>query len=460
MIYTDSVYINPLPVVYSVTGGGNYCSGTSGVRVGLLTGDIGVNYQLIFSGLVDTTVAGGGVALDFGLQTAAGVYTAVGINGSTGCRSNMTGSATVGINASVMPSVTISSNKGDTVCSGTNVTYTALAGNGGTSPVYSWSINGTFVSAASGFNYNPVNGDVVAVTLTSDAQCAMPLNVSNSMTMAVITSVMPSARITATPGDTVCRGTSVTFRATTRNGGSAPTYTWYDNGVYVGTGLSYTAVPDNNDVIIFMLNSDMSCRLTDTVFSNDVIMIVDTVMPSLSIISNSPIFGHMDTLVAVAHNAGTSPTYKWYVNGHLQVGQTKSTLISNQFITGDSVSCIVTTGSGSCAGTTAFNSVIISILSNVGVKTVTTGGSNINISPNPNGGTFTLRGSIGSSVDETVAVEVTDMIGQVVYRDNIVAKKGMINSTISLNKSLDNGMYIINLRSGNDNTVLHMVLEQ
>lgn len=64
---------------HTVTGGGNYCSGGSGVAVGLNGSDVGVNYQLYRGGLplVGTTLAGTGSALSFGTQTTAGVYTVV-----------------------------------------------------------------------------------------------------------------------------------------------------------------------------------------------------------------------------------------------------------------------------------------------------------------------------------------------------------------------------------------------
>ena len=461
MIYTVDVHINPLPTVYAITGGGNYCEGTSGTHIGLSTGAIGVDYQL-YRGLatVGSPVSGGGVTLDFGLQTVAGTYYAVAVNSATGCTNNMSGTATVGITSSVAPSVTINSNKGDTVCSGTTVLYTALAGNGGTSPLYSWTVNGAFVSAAPSFSYTPNNSDVIAVTLTSNAHCVMPATAYASLTMGVIHTVIPSVTVSSNPGDTVCRGTNVTYTAAPHFGGSHPGYNWYLNGAHVGSSLTYSTIPNNNDVVIFMLTSDMACRISDTVFSNDVIMHVENLLPTVSIISNPTIVGHRDTLTAVAHNAGVNPSYAWYVNGRLQVGHNANTLVSNQFVTGDSVSVVVTTGSGACAGVTASNGVIITVSSNVGVGAVSSNGSSINISPNPSNGVFTVRGTIASTIDETVAVELTDMIGQVVYKSNITAKKGVINSKITLDKSLANGMYILNLKSGNEHTVLHMVLEQ
>ncbi len=91
---------NPLPGAFAVSGGGNYCSGGTGVAVGLSGSAVGINYQLYLGGVsIGTAVAGTGSAISFGLQTGAGTYTVVATNATTGCTANMTGNAVVVINA-------------------------------------------------------------------------------------------------------------------------------------------------------------------------------------------------------------------------------------------------------------------------------------------------------------------------------------------------------------------------
>jgi hypothetical protein len=91
---------NPLPGAFSVTGGGNYCAGGTGVAVGLSGSAVGINYQLYVGGVsVGTPVAGTGSAITFGFQTGGGTYTVVATNATTSCTSNMTGSVIVVINA-------------------------------------------------------------------------------------------------------------------------------------------------------------------------------------------------------------------------------------------------------------------------------------------------------------------------------------------------------------------------
>jgi len=94
-----TVSINPLPTAFAVTGGGGYCSGGTGVPVGLFSSQSGVNYQLyVGASPTGSPVGGTGAAISFGSQTTGGVYTVVATDASTGCTNNMTGSATVTVN--------------------------------------------------------------------------------------------------------------------------------------------------------------------------------------------------------------------------------------------------------------------------------------------------------------------------------------------------------------------------
>jgi len=99
-----AIAVTPLPTVYTVTGGGNYCSGGTGSHVDLSGSATGVSYQLIYAGSpVGSPVAGTGSSIDFGAYTGSGAYTVVATNTFTTCTNNMSGTATIGI--SPLPSL-------------------------------------------------------------------------------------------------------------------------------------------------------------------------------------------------------------------------------------------------------------------------------------------------------------------------------------------------------------------
>jgi uncharacterized protein YjdB len=86
--------------------------------------------------------------------------------------------------------------------------------------------------------------------------------------------------------------------------------------------------------------------------------------------------------------------------------------------------------------------------------------ASVSLVPNPNKGTFVVKGTVGSVSDEAVTLEVTDVLGQVVYKSRVTAFGGKLNETVTLGGTLANGMYILNVQSGTENKSLHFVIEQ
>jgi len=86
--------------------------------------------------------------------------------------------------------------------------------------------------------------------------------------------------------------------------------------------------------------------------------------------------------------------------------------------------------------------------------------SNIQVVPNPNKGTFAVKGTLATMADEEVTMDVTNMLGQVVYTNKVIAHDGKIDQQVHLNNTLANGMYLLNFRTATDHKVFHFVLEQ
>ena len=211
------------------------------------------------------------------------------------------------------------------------------------------------------------------------------------------------------------------------------------------------------------MTSNYPCRLAPTATSNSVRMIVDTPVTPIVVVDGVPGteigWGQYDTLVATV-TSGVGPfAYQWILNGVPVVGATTNTYISNKFNhpKQDSVACMVTS-SGICPVTT-FGWVYINS-TNVGVKPVLNGANDITVIPNPNQGVFVVKGTLATTTDEEVTMEVTNVLGQVVYKELVTAKQGKLNQQIQLSKTLANGMYILSLRTGSESRVFHVVVEQ
>ncbi|MES2704109.1 MAG: metallophosphoesterase [Bacteroidota bacterium] len=446
MAGSASVIVNDLPPVYSVTGGGSYCAGGAGVAVGLGGSLAGIRYQLYNgSAMMGAPVTGTGAPVAFGSQTAAGAYSVVATNIATACVGNMMGAASVTITPVVVPSVSISSSIGLSACTGTAATFTSLVSNGGAAPLYQWRVNGTPAGTMAMHTYTPSNGDVVSVRLTSTAACALPDTAVAAVTMTVDPYVLPNVTIAAAPGSILCEGSPVTFTAAHTHGGTAPAFTWLRNSVVVSTSPTYSVVPGNGDDFILSMTSNKPCRLATNVYSNSISMtMAERYLPSVAISVTPGVViqpGMSDTLTATVTGGGPAPTYQWVKNGSVIPGATTSVYISSTFANDDSVSCMVK-GTGIC-GLPTYNFVRIKV-NTTGLHTLQTIGL-ITVQPNPNGGEFVVTGKIHSG--EPMNLSVTNVLGQLVYDEEIVFANNDLDHKVVLNRALPGGTYLFTVRS-------------
>ena len=111
-----------------------------------------------------------------------------------------------------------------------------------------------------------------------------------------------------------------------------------------------------------------------------------------------------------------------------------------------------------CGGNTTKSNGEGIMVSNVGVPvTNVTGG--LNILPNPNKGTFTIKGNTGAA-NEEVGITITDMLGQEVFSTKAVTHNGVLNQQVQLSKSIASGMYLVNVHTADGTRVFHVVVQQ
>jgi len=456
--------VTPSPAVYMLTGSGSRCAADPGVKFYLSNSDLGTQYTVFNAGVPDGSFwAGTGLPIYVGAHRGAGTYKVVATNPSTGCKSNMADSATVVIRASNIPFVMIDTTiTTGTICDGKSVTFSVIDSNTGTLPAFAWKVNSIAAGTGSTFTYAPANGDIVSVSMTSNVDCPAPATVSNTLpALTVMPSSLPTVSVNATPGTFVCPGTAVTLHTTATSSGAAPVYTWIKNGATVSTGSTYTFTPTDSAIVFCALASNYQCRTSDYVLSNNVtVSINEPILPMFmisDISSTSVNKGGVVILKAIVSNAG-SFTYQWYVHGNLIANATNPTFSYNYYNDQEVVKCVVTSH-GVCGGLSTAQSTLISVRDNTGVSQLNTA-SDIRVMPNPNKGAFTVKGSLGTTLDEEVTLEITNMLGQVVYKNKVMAQGGMINEQVQLSNTLANGMYLLNVRSGSETSVFHFVIEQ
>lgn len=226
---------------------------------------------------------------------------------------------TMVVNPNLPVSVSISSSQSN-VIEGNPVTLTASAVNGGNNPVFQWKVNGNNVgSNTNTFTYTPLNNDAVICILTSSENCVLN-NQATSNTINIVVQPPSAAVVNITASaNNVCAGTNVIFTATTVNAGTDPTYQWKVNGITQG-GNSSTFVyqPADNDVVILTILVNNGGAAGTTANSNQVLMLVEPLLPvgvSISASANNICEGTSITYTATALNGGLSPIFDWFING-------------------------------------------------------------------------------------------------------------------------------------------------
>ncbi|HET9279143.1 MAG TPA: hypothetical protein VFN95_13190, partial [Flavitalea sp.] len=284
---------------------------------------------------------------------------------------------TITVNSALTPSVSILASATN-ICSGQQVTFNAAPVNGGATPSYQWKLNGNNVGSNSPIYQNSTlqNGDSVRVVMTSSlGSVCQPTASSNSITMSVAQTVIPSVSIISS-ATTICSGQSVTFTATPTNGGNNPNYEWILNNNVVGSNSNayQSSTLQNGDVIKVTMESSLGCANPRNVYSNTIVMTVGSGVTPLVSISASAIdicAGQQVTFTATPTNGGNSPTYQWKLNGN-NVGSNSATYQTASLANADTIK-VVMTSSLSCASspTAISNSISMdvsaSVLPSVGI---------------------------------------------------------------------------------------------
>jgi hypothetical protein len=255
---------------------------------------------------------------------------------------------TMSVSSSVVPDVTVAITDGtNPSCPGSNLEFTATPINGGTTPIYSWRVNGTAVGTGDLFSSTSLNAaDVVDVVMTSSSGCAStPDATSTGTTIAHQTALTPSISIDIdfTP---YCEGSALNFTATPTNEGSTPTYEWFVNSVSAGTGATFAAgAITNGDIVTCELISSEACVTSANATSNAYTVAGETPAdPAVSFVAttgqNPSCAGEMIEFTATPVDGGQNPTYEWFLNSASVA--TGVSYGSASFADGDLVHCVLT----------------------------------------------------------------------------------------------------------------------
>jgi hypothetical protein len=405
--------------------------------------------------LTDTSPGGGWISTDMSVATvdATGIVTDVNptIGVSTTIIYQLPTGCSTSLPVTVFPGPTAISGI-DTVCQGAATTLVDTSHGG------LWSSTALSIAQiidTSGVVTGITPGTVtISYTLSNGCFQIYPFRVV-PLTPAIV-------NIASSPGTTVCAGTPVTFSVTTTNAGT-PTFEWHK--FYTGyPSLSDTTilvdVPVHGDVIICKVITHGVCATHDTVMDTVVMNVQPIVTPSITITKTTlpdtiEYPGQVFTFYSNVTWGGTGPVYQWYVNSLPITGATSSSF-SAAVYANDTFYCKVT-GNAPCESpNVSFSNKIPIYGAWLGVNSLRGMDNTFTLFPNPNNGTLTLTGNATGALN----IEVSDMLGHIVYRNTASPQNGAVSEHVTLDNSLPNGTYILRVSSENANEMFHFVIER
>ncbi|MFZ4522392.1 MAG: T9SS type A sorting domain-containing protein, partial [Bacteroidales bacterium] len=386
---TSAITVNPLPVA-SITPSGptTFCEGGSVT----LTASGGTGY--LWSNAATTAAI---------TVSSAGTYTVTATNES-GCSDTETSSITV----NPLPVAAITPNGPTTFCVGGSVSLTA---SGGTS--YLWSNSAT----------------TAAITVSSSGTYTVTLSDENHCTdyNEILVDVMPLLQVSVTivpSANPVITGEEMTFTAYGINGGEAPIFHWYVNGVVgnVISANSFTFIPSDNDEVVCVMTSGEPCTAGNPAVSNTVIVAVTGIPGSINltgIIENSQnvCFNALHTIIV----GGSATPFTVHEGGSVTMVAGENII----FLPGTNIE-----PGGYMHGYLAFNNQFCepAVPSNaITIPAGTeaqrdTGNLTYTVFPNPTSGRFVILEN-REQHHEKVCIDVFNLKGESVFRTNYEGEK-------------------------------------
>lgn len=405
---TAAVVATTLSVATTVTNNAIIC-GTSPVTLTAST-VTGVTYEWYRNGQIIVGATGTTLAT----STSGAHYAKI---TKTGCSAN---SNSISVGTQTLPTVTASAT---TVCAGVGVVLTSSAGSS-----YAWYNNAVAVAGATNPTY--------ATTASGNYSVKVGYCTSNPITVTV--NALPTATITAAGPLAFCAGGNVTLNANT---GANLAYEWKKSTSNIpnATAASYTA----------NVGGSYSVKVTNT--STGCFKTATAVTVTANAVPTTPTLTYNTTTHVLTSNATTGN--QWYNGASILSGATAATYTAT--VSG-CYKTVVTNANGCSA---ASDSTCITLVTPPSITNGNAANNQIeasnslsdfmqlNIAPNPNNGTFELN-IHNNLLDTEAQLNILNLMGQVVYSENMSLKAGDSTKTIRLENAAS-GVYFVRLQAEN-----------
>jgi PKD repeat protein len=462
MASTANVTVRPVPIIYTITGGGDYCEGTEGVVVGLDDSEDGVDYELFCNDITTgTTVEGTGEAISFGTCSQQGFYTIIATEPLGYCSSDMDGEAQVSMLAA--PQI-YNISGGGMYCEGdagvninldnsdSGIDYELYVDDAATGNI----LEGT----GTAITFENITQVGICTIIGKDAEtlCAVVMNNSAEITM-----ISNPVAFNITGGGSYCEGTNGAEIGL--NGSEEDiTYELYYNDTPTGNTIT-----GNGDPVSFGYQTgvgDYTVNATESQFACSMMM---TGSASISMISLPGVPGMPSGPDQVDINITPTTQYtatlgsnadasEWELNpgaaGSISIinNTTCEIVWDVQF---EGIATLKVRGLNTCGESGWTDGYEITVYNTVGFSDPQND-LGLKISPNPSSGIFTIQ--LSSGKQQVVSLSIYNSLNNIVYKQDKIEVNGNFKQTFEMT-NLPAGVYFVRLDTKDSTIVRKLVIQ-
>jgi hypothetical protein len=245
---------------------------------------------------------------------------------------------------------------------------------------------------------------------------------------------LPTATVSVTGPTTFCKGSNAC--TLTANSGAGLTYQWKKGTANIAgaTGLTYQPNATSTTYKVIVTNAN-GCSKTSSATA-----IVANALPTATITPQGPTTFCSGDSVVLKANSGAGLTYQWIKGVTPQAGQTS---INYTAKTQASYKVTVTNANGCTKNSSAVSTTVNCREGNA--FGITEGSESLSTFPNPTNGPCTINYFNNELISTDAQLLIVDVLGRVIYTEEIVIIDGVFNKDLSLANSLMKGMYFVSL---------------
>ncbi len=316
-----------------------------------------------------------------------------------------------------------------TYCSSANactLSTTAVAGD-----TYLWFKGSTSIANSNSPTYvpNSTTSKTYKVQVTNSGGCS-----KTSSTVSITVNPLPVATVTISGPTTFCKGSNAC--TLTANSGAGLTYQWKKGSVNEAgaTGISFQPNATSTGYKVQVTNAN-GCSKTSSATA-----IIANALPTATITPQGPTTFCSGDSVVLKANSGAGLTYQWIKGVIPQAGQT-----SINYTAKSQASYKVTvTNANGCTKNSSSVSITVNCREGDSFG-ISDGNESLSTYPNPTNGPFTINYYNNELIYTDAQIVILDVLGRVIYTEEVEIVDGVFNKELSLENPLVNGMYFVSL---------------